>query len=426
MAEEKEQIEELRELPETVVPKKSFKRGIITGMAAGAAVVLVVVLIVTMVIKDRYMVSLINKKASDSQEVLDADSELKIKELLGQIDLYYYKDTDKTELTDGLYKGLFEGLGDPYSVYYTKEEYESMMASTSGTYFGIGAVLSQDVKTMQVSILHVYEGSPAEKAGLKNGDIIVKVEDITAAEMELSELVTHIRGDKGTKVHMQIAREGKTDYLDFDIERDKVEVPTVTSEMLENNIGYITITEFAEPTEEQFMEAVNSLKKQGMESVIVDLRDNPGGYLTAVTEILDDILPEGLTVYTEDKYGNRQNYTSDEEHKMEYPMAVLVNENSASAAEIFAGAIKDYQYGTLVGTKTFGKGIVQSVRQLSDGSAIKLTTAKYYTPKGNYIHEVGIEPDVELEYEYTGNKNADYDKAYDNQLQKAIEILKNK
>lgn len=244
--------------------------------------------------------------------------------------------------------------------------------------------------------------------------------------MELSELVTHIRGDKGTTVHMQIAREGEADYLELDIERDKVEVPTVTSEMLDNHIGYIAITEFAEPTEEQFMQAVNSLKDQGMESVIIDLRDNPGGYLTAVTEILDDILPEGLTVYTEDKYGNRQNYTSDEEHKMDYPMAVLVNENSASASEIFAGAIKDYQYGTLIGTKTFGKGIVQSVRQLSDGSAIKLTTAKYYTPKGNYIHEVGIEPDVELEYEYTGDKNADYDKAYDNQIQKAIEILNNK
>lgn len=426
MIEEKEQIEEVKELPEADEQKRSFKRGIRAGIAVGVAIVLVLMLIITVAVRNHYMVSFINKKAADSQDVLDAESESKIKELLGQINLYYYKDTDKADLTDGLYKGLFEGLGDSYSVYYTKEEYESMMASTSGTYVGIGAVLSQDVKTMQVSILHVYENTPAEKAGLKDGDVIVKVEDINAAEMELSELVTHIRGDKGTTVHMQIAREGEADYLELDIERDKVEVPTVTSEMLDNHIGYIAITEFAEPTEEQFMQAVNSLKDQGMESVIIDLRDNPGGYLTAVTEILDDILPEGLTVYTEDKYGNRQNYTSDEEHKMDYPMAVLVNENSASASEIFAGAIKDYQYGTLIGTKTFGKGIVQSVRQLSDGSAIKLTTAKYYTPKGNYIHEVGIEPDVELEYEYTGDKNADYDKTYDNQIQKAIEILNNK
>ena len=193
--------------------------------------------------------------------------------------------------------------------------------------------------------------------------------------------------------------------------------------MLDNHIGYIAITEFAEPTEEQFMQAVNSLKDQGMESVIIDLRDNPGGYLTAVTEILDDILPEGLTVYTEDKYGNRQNYTSDEEHKMDYPMAVLVNENSASASEIFAGAVKDYEIGTIVGTTTYGKGIVQSIRQLSDGSAVKLTTAKYFTPKGNDIHKVGITPDVEVKLDASLLNRTVYTHDEDNQLQAAIEAV---
>lgn len=415
----------MEEIEERKVPqeKNEFKRGVLIGSIVAAVIVLVLVLLVLLGVRSKYVVSLINKGTSDSQEVLDANTEAKIKELLEQIDYYYYEDVDTEELSDGLYKGLFEGIGDPYSVYYTKEEYDSMMASTSGTYYGVGAVLNQDTKTMQVSVLHVYEGSPAEKAGLRDGDIIVKVEDITAAEMELSELVTHIRGDKGTTVHVQVLREGKDDYLEFDIERDKVEVPTVTSEMLENNVGYIAISEFAEPTEEQFMEAVNALEKEGMKAMIVDLRDNPGGYLTAVTEILDDILPEGVTVYTEDKYGNRQNYTSDEEHQMQCPLAVLINENSASASEIFAGAIKDYEYGTLIGTKTFGKGIVQSVRQLSDGSAIKLTTAKYYTPKGNYIHEVGIEPDVELELDYTGDLDAEYDKSKDNQIEKALEVL---
>lgn len=415
----------MEEIEERKVPqeKNEFKRGVLIGSIVAAVIVLVLVLLVLLGVRSKYVVSLINKGTSDSQEVLDANTEAKIKELLEQIDYYYYEDVDTEELSDGLYKGLFEGIGDPYSVYYTKEEYDSMMASTSGTYYGVGAVLNQDTKTMQVSVLHVYEGSPAEKAGLRDGDIIVKVEDITAAEMELSELVTHIRGDKGTTVHVQVFREGKDDYLEFDIERDKVEVPTVTSEMLENNVGYIAISEFAEPTEEQFMEAVNALEKEGMKAMIVDLRDNPGGYLTAVTEILDDILPEGVTVYTEDKYGNRQNYTSDEEHQMQCPLAVLINENSASASEIFAGAIKDYEYGTLIGTKTFGKGIVQSVRQLSDGSAIKLTTAKYYTPKGNYIHEVGIEPDVELELDYTGDLDAEYDKSKDNQIEKALEVL---
>lgn len=416
-------MEEKEMIQESPREEERFKKGVLVGILATVAVFLVAVLIVISVVKDKYAVTLIDKEASDTQEVLDADSEKKIKELLGQMELYYYEDIDTEELTNGLYKGLFEGLGDPYSVYYTKEEYDSMMASTSETYCGIGAVLSQDMKTMQVTVLHVYKDTPADKAGLKDGDTILKVDDIEATSMELSELVTNIRGDKGTKVHLEVYREGEKDKLEYDIERDKVEVPTVEYEMLENNVGYIQITEFAEPTEAQFMEAVNALQAQGMQAMIVDLRDNPGGYLSAVTEILDDILPEGTTVYTEDKYGKRQNYTSDDEHRIEIPMAVLINENSASAAEIFAGAIKDYDYGTLIGTKSFGKGIVQTVKQLKDGSAIKLTTAKYYTPNGNYIHEVGIEPDVELEYEYTGDTNEDYDKSQDNQIQKALEIL---
>ena len=416
-------MEEKEMIQESPREEERFKKGVLVGILATVAVFLVAVLIVISVVKDKYAVTLIDKEASDTQEVLDADSEKKIKELLGQMELYYYEDIDTEELTNGLYKGLFEGLGDPYSVYYTKEEYDSMMASTSGTYCGIGAVLSQDMKTMQVTVLHVYKDTPADKAGLKDGDTILKVDDIEATSMELSELVTNIRGDKGTKVHLEVYREGEKDKLEYDIERDKVEVPTVEYEMLENNVGYIQITEFAEPTETQFTEAVNALQAQGMQAMIVDLRDNPGGYLSAVTEILDDILPEGITVYTEDKYGKRQNYTSDDEHRIEIPMAVLINENSASAAEIFAGAIKDYNYGTLIGTKSFGKGIVQTVKQLKDGSAIKLTTAKYYTPNGNYIHEVGIEPDVELEYEYTGDTNEDYDKSQDNQIQKALEIL---
>lgn len=416
-------MEEKEMIQESPREEERFKKGVLVGILATVAVFLVAVLIVISVVKDKYAVTLIDKEASDTQEVLDADSEKKIKELLGQMELYYYEDIDAEELTNGLYKGLFEGLGDPYSVYYTKEEYDSMMASTSGTYCGIGAVLSQDMKTMQVTVLHVYKDTPADKAGLKDGDTILKVDDIEATSMELSELVTNIRGDKGTKVHLEVYREGEKDKLEYDIERDKVEVPTVEYEMLENNVGYIQITEFAEPTETQFTEAVNALQAQGMQAMIVDLRDNPGGYLSAVTEILDDILPEGITVYTEDKYGKRQNYTSDDEHRIEIPMAVLINENSASAAEIFAGAIKDYDYGTLIGTKSFGKGIVQTVKQLKDGSAIKLTTAKYYTPNGNYIHEVGIEPDVELEYEYTGDTNEDYDKSQDNQIQKALEIL---
>lgn len=404
--------------------RKATKKGIIIGVLGACLIIIVAcVVLIALAYNSKKTTS---EPSVQSNEVLNEDSVQKIEELVNEIGKYYYEDIDTEQLTVGLYKGLFEGIGDPYSEYYTKEEYESMMADTSGTYYGIGAVLSQDVKTMQVTVLHVYEGTPADKAGVKDGDIIVKVGDIVANSMELSELVTHIRGDKNTTVHMQLYRDGEEDYIELDIERDKVEVPTVSYKMLPNQVGYIDITEFSEPTAEQFMEAVKDLEKQGMKAMMVDLRNNPGGYLTAVTEILDEILPKGLTVYIEDKEGNRQEFKSDNAHQMDYPLVVLINENSASASEIFAGAIKDYEYGTLIGTTTFGKGIVQSLYQLSDGSAIKLTTAKYYTPKGNYIHEKGIEPDIELEYEYLGDPEGEYSELEDNQIQKGLDILKKK
>lgn len=281
----------------------------------------------------------------------------------------------------------------------------------------------QDKESMQVTIDHIYEGSPAESAGLKEGDMIVQVEDIEAASMELSDLVMHIRGEEGTTVHLQIYREGETDYLEFDVKRANIDLPTVEHEMLDEKIGYIHILEFGAPTVSQFETAVSELTSLGMKALVLDVRDNPGGMITAVTGVLDDILPEGTVVYTQDKYGKRQDYTSDDEKQMQCPLAVLMNGNSASASEILAGAIRDFEYGTLIGTKTFGKGIVQSILPLSDGDAIKLTTAKYFTPKGENIHGTGILPDVELEYEYSGEKEGEYNELLDNQVQKAMEIL---
>jgi carboxyl-terminal processing protease len=201
-----------------------------------------------------------------------------------------------------------------------------------------------------------------------------------------------------------------------------VVLPSVEGEMLSGNIGYIAIGEWQDNTPEQFKEIVAELEKKGMESMIIDVRSNPGGLLDSVVEVLDYILPKGTVVYTEDKYGQRKTYSSDADC-LQYPMAVLINGNSASASEIFAGAIKDYSYGTLIGTTTFGKGIVQSIFTLPDGDALKVTTAKYFTPNGNYIHGVGIDPDIELEYEYSGPTDEAYDMQYDNQLQKAIQIL---
>lgn len=360
--------------------------------------------------------------ATGDEDLLTPAVESKIKRLEAAIDRYYYEDVDDEDLEQGLYKGLLEGVGDSYTAYYTPEEYESLMISATSSLCGIGALLQQDPETMQVSVVHVYEGSPAEKAGIKDDDLIVQVDDIKSNTMELTELVTHIRGDQGTVVHLKLYRSGNPGYIELDVTRDIVDVPTVTGEMLDDGIGYIMIAEFGEKTAEEFAEQVRELEDQGMTSMIVDLRDNPGGMVDSVTAILDQILPEGVTVWTEDKNGNKKEYTSDAAC-MDYPMAVLINGNSASSSEIFAGAIRDYEYGTLIGTKTFGKGIVQSIRKLADGSAIKLTTAKYFTPNGENIHGEGIEPDIKLEYKYLDPDATEYDMKDDNQIQKAIEVL---
>ena len=364
------------------------------------------------------------KKTAESN-ILTNKTVKKIDELMSYIDLYYNDDCDEDDIRNAIYAGTLEGLGDPYSVYYTADEYKDMQISTSGKYYGIGAALGQDAKTKEVTISKVYEGTPAEEAGLRDGDQIVKVNDTVSTSEELSDLVQKIRGEEGTTVHLKIYRASTKKTFEVDVERKNVELPSTTSKMLDGGIGYIQISEFQSETEEQFKSALADLKKQGMKSLIVDVRSNPGGLITAAANILDQILPEGTVVYTEDKYGKREDYTSDSKC-LKCPIAVLVNENSASASEIFAGAIKDYNYGTLIGTKTFGKGIVQTVFPLEDGDAVKITTAKYYTPKGNYIHGVGIEPDINLTYKYSGPEDEAYDMKYDNQVQKAIKVLTEK
>lgn len=404
----------------------SFLRGLLCGIA------IMLILVSGAIVFLRFGLPRISAagetggKGSTRTSVLSAETEEKLGKLSDIIDLYYYDEVDDNALEEGLYSGLLEGLEDPYSEYYTADEYKSMQEGTSGVYYGIGAVLSQHKDTKVVTILHVYPGTPAEEAGVKDGDILFKVGDIEGTSMELTKLVQHIKGEEGTTVHLTIVREGETDNLSFDVERRKIEVPTVQHEMLDGETGLIQIAEFSEITAAQFLSAVEDLKQQGMTAMVIDLRDNPGGLLSSVCEILDEILPEGVLVYTEDKYGNRKDYTSKEGH-MEIPIAVLINENSASAAEIFAGAIKDFEYGTLIGVTSFGKGIVQQVVPLEDGSAVKITIAKYFTPSGNYIHEMGILPDVELKYEYLSEieEGTEYDPMYDNQVLKALEVLKN-
>lgn len=355
--------------------------------------------------------------------ILDEDTVSKINEITAYADLYYYNDIELEEVKDSMYEGLVDGLGDKYSVYYNEEDYAELQLSTTGQYYGIGAGLTQDLDTMVVSVTKVYKGTPSEEAGLKNDDIIISVDGVDGTSMEVSELVKLIRGEEGTTVHLEIYRPNTGEYLSFDVERADITLPSVDYAMLENEIGYFLIESFEADTAHQFELAVKDLTNQGMKAMILDVRYNPGGMVNSVVDILDMILPEGLLVYIEDKAGNRQDYTSSGNSYIDLPIAVLINEDSASASEILAGAIKDYEYGTLIGTTTFGKGIVQTIFDLKDGDALKLTTAKYFTPNGNYIHGVGIAPDLELEYEYLDPEGMEYDRQYDNQILKAIEVL---
>lgn len=349
----------------------------------------------------------------------DASSEEKLSVLKGLIDENYIGDVDEEALEEGIYKGYIQGLEDPYSVYYNEEETKDLYETTEGEYSGIGAVLSQDLESGVITLVQIYEGSPAAKAGLKDNDILTKIGDIEVTGMDLSEVVTYIKGEKGTDVDLTVLRGEDAEEITVTATRDTVEAQTVKYEMLEGQTGYLSVSEFDSVTYAQYEEALNKLTDQGMTGLIVDLRNNPGGNLSTVCEMLDLVLPEGTIVYTEDKDGKRETATSDDEHQINVPMVVLVNGNSASASEIYAGAIQDYGIGKIVGTQTYGKGVVQQIFDLGDGTSVKLTIAEYFTPNGRSIDGEGITPDVEVEYEADENNPE-----ADNQLEKALEVMK--
>ena len=361
------------------------------------------------------------KTGADAE--VGADAQKKLKELKKLVDeKYLYSDeVDDTSLTEGLYAGYINALNDPYSVYYDEEEAKSFKESTSGEYSGIGVVMSKNLNTNIVTAVQVYEDSPAETAGIRENDIIYKVNGEEVTDLEIAEVAARVKGTEGTQVDITLIRNDTGEEETVTVTRGKVEARTVSSEMKEEQIGYIRVTEFDSVTYDQFAQALSDLEAQGMEGLIVDLRNNPGGNLLTTANMLDLLLPEGIIVYTQDKNGEKSVLSSDDEHQFTKPLAVLVNGNSASASEIFAGAVQDYGLGAIVGTTTYGKGIVQEVITLDDGSLVKLTTAEYYTPNGRNIHKKGIEPDVAVEYEV----NAE-DKNADNQLDAAITEIKNK
>lgn len=343
---------------------------------------------------------------------------------LGMLEMYirsYYLDEiDEKQVEDYLYYGLIAGLGDPYAAYYNEEETQSMMDSSSGNYCGIGAVFSQNLVTGVVTVTKLYEGCPSYEAGLLPEDILYKVDGEEITGQDLTSVVTKIKGEEGTEVTLTMIR--GEEEIDFTMKRQMIEVPTIEYELLDEQIGYIMISEFDGVTDEQFIAALTNLQDQGMKSLVIDLRNNGGGSVESVCNIADALLPEGAIVYTEYKGQDREARKSDSDC-IELPMAVLINGSSASASEILSGALQDYGKAVIVGTQSYGKGIVQSVFDLQDGTALKLTTAKYYTPNGNDIHGLGITPDVEIDLPEELKTEVTLSKEEDVQLQKAIEVL---
>ena len=348
----------------------------------------------------------------------------KVNTLESIINTYYLEDMDDETLANGIYKGLLQSLGDRYSCYYTKEEYKNLMESSTGVYCGIGASVSQNVETGIVTIVKPFVTGPAYEAGILPNDIIYEVDGVSVTGKDLTEIVSRMKGEAGTTVDITVLRDGEEDPLKFTVNRRTIETPTIEYKMLEDKVGYISISEFDEITAQQYRKALKELDAQGMKGLVIDLRNNPGGQLDTVVDMLDRMLPEGLIVYQEKKDGTRVEQRSTNKEKFTKPLAVIINQNSASASEIFAGAVQDYKAGTIVGTTSFGKGIVQSIIPLNDGTAVKVTVSKYFTPAGRNIHGIGITPDIQVELDEEVKQQVVLEPNKDAQLQSAIQNVK--
>ena len=390
--------------------KKGYGAGIVTGILA--------TVLVSLLLLGGFKVITNTAGSYASGKVTEKEVSKKLNTLNALIDKYYlYEDEiDTDKLAEGIYSGYTSALGDKYTVYYDEDETKALMESTSGTFSGVGATLTKDADTGYATIVNVYEDSPAEKAGLKAGDILEKIDDHEVGDEQLDTVVSWIKGEKGTEVKITVLRDGEE--LELTATRDTIEVKTVSYEMKENQIGYIRVSEFDTVTYDQFKEALDDLENQGMQGLIVDLRNNPGGSLDTVTNMLRLLLPEGTIVSTKDKNGKKDEITCDGTHEFKKPMAVLVNQYSASASEIFSGAVQDYGTAKIVGVTTYGKGVVQQLMDLGDGTCLKVTIAEYYTPNGRSINGKGVEPDVEVEYQY----DEENPKA-DNQLDQALSTV---
>lgn len=363
----------------------------------------------------------------ESQGVLTDAFLEEVNTIYEQMQYYYLYDINDEDLQDGMLQGMLAALGDPYSVYYNESDLDSFTTQTEGEYYGIGCMVTQNLITGVITIVTPYVGAPAYEAGILPGDILYAVDGEPVTGMELDQVVLGIKGNEGTTVELTIVREGEPDYLYFDVERRHVEIPTVEYEMKDDHIGYIAVTSFDGVTAGQFQAAYEDLEKQGMKGLVIDMRDNGGGLLSTVEEMLDYLLPKGVIFYAKDKYGTKYlEYTSDRAAALDVPLAILINGNTASAAEVFSGNIQAFGLATLVGTNTYGKGIMQNTFTTNpEGTtAIKLTVADYYIHGDRNIHGIGIAPDVEVELNpevATQVVIADED---DNQLQEALRVVR--
>lgn len=394
--------------------RREWRKGVVVGIVVGVILAAILWLAAG---GFRYLMNLSTSTTLNSQVIE------KIQELEGLMRRNYLKadEIDQEELQEGLYRGLVSGLGDQYSKYYSAEEYRDVKRSNEGNYAGVGITIMQDQDTGEVVITECSEGRPAEAAGLKAGDVLVQIDDLVVSQVDFSDVSDYIhQQEEGAVLHFVVERDGE--QVETDVTVNIMEAIVVNSQMMEDSVGYIQITEFTDGTPHQFQEAMDSLNEQGMQRLIIDLRGNPGGLLTSVCETLDSFMPEGLLVSVKKSNGEVTEYTSSGETPISIPLVVLANENSASASEIFAGAVKDHGVGTLVGKTTYGKGVVQSYYALDDGSVLRLTASSYLTPNGTDLNGTGITPDVEVD-SMTVNDLIAGEQWEDRQLQKALEVV---
>jgi len=334
------------------------------------------------------------------------------------IDREYIEPVNSTQIVDGAIAGIVKSLGDPYSVYMEPKTYTSLQKDLKGTFGGVG--IHVGIKDEHLTVIAPIKGTPAYREGIKAGDVIFKINDQEALDMDLEEAVNRIQGKEGTKVKLTILRKGVKKPLDFELVREIIVAPSVEGKILDNtSIAYVQLTQFKTNSGQELGKTLQELNQTGFKGIILDLRDNPGGDLDAAVAVAKFFVPKGPIVSIKYRNGQEDKYVSESE-PLEVPLVILINENSASASEIVAGAVKDTKAGILVGTKTFGKGVVQSIFPLDNGAGLKLTTAKYYTPKGHDIHKKGIRPDIEVEQPQPNGE----EEVKDLQLAKAIEIMK--